>query len=175
MVEVTHKAEIAHPIPKARLVEAFLEAKGFFPHTLLPAITNADIQETISIEGRQRRTVRYTVKAPDQEPFLYNHSTVDRDEQSRISKETSHEVKIVALPLEGGSVCKYAGRHFTIGQGDITEEEMIRPMRDKASVMFRAIQAHAEAKSLKPSPVPGSAPPRRCHPVTEDCSCLRRM
>jgi len=84
--------------------------------------------------------VRHTVKAPDQEPFLYNHSTIHRDEQGKISKEISHEVKIVALPLEGGSVCKYAGRYFTIGQGDITEEEMIRAMREKASVMFRAIQ-----------------------------------
>ncbi|XP_010047964.2 major strawberry allergen Fra a 1.08-like [Eucalyptus grandis] len=175
MVEVTLKAEITHPIPKAKLVEAFLEAKGFFPHTLLPAIKNADIQETISVEGRQRRTVRHTVKAPDQEPFLYNHSTVDRDEQGRISKETSHEVKIVALPLEGGSVCKYAGRCFTVGQGDITEEEMIGAMREKASVMFKAILDYPEAKSMKPSkpsldyptaywpssPDPVIAPPRR--------------
>ncbi|KAK3444432.1 hypothetical protein EUGRSUZ_A00129 [Eucalyptus grandis] len=151
MVEVTFKAEIMHPIPKAKLVKAFLEAKGFFPHTLLPAIKNADIQETISVEGRQRRTVRHTVKAPDQEPFVYSHSTVDRDEKGRISKETGHEVKIVALPLEGGSVCKYAGRYFTVGQGDITEEEMIGAMREKASVMFKAILDYPEAKSMKPS------------------------
>ncbi|KAK3444435.1 hypothetical protein EUGRSUZ_A00132 [Eucalyptus grandis] len=147
MVEVTLKAEITHPIPKARLVEAFLGAGGFFPYNLLPTITNAEIQEAISIEGRQRRTVRHTVKAQDQEPFLYNHSTVDRDELGGISREISHEVKITALPLEGGSVCKYAGRYFTVGPGDIPEEEMMRAMRGKASVMFGAIEAYLEVPS----------------------------
>lgn len=135
MVEVTHNFEITHSILKDELVEALLKAKGFFPHVLSPGVMCADIQEKISIEGRLQRTVRDTVKA-NQEPFLYNHSTVERDELGNISKEISHEVKIEAMPYDSGSVCTYAGRYFNIGEVDITEEEIIKAMREKASVMF---------------------------------------
>ncbi|XP_039162311.1 uncharacterized protein LOC104436811 isoform X2 [Eucalyptus grandis] len=91
MVEVTHNFEITYSIFKDKLVEALLKAKGFFPHVLSPGVMCADIQEKTSIEGRLQRTVRDTVKA-NQEPFLYNHSTVERDELGNISKEISHEV-----------------------------------------------------------------------------------
>ncbi|XP_039162310.1 uncharacterized protein LOC104436811 isoform X1 [Eucalyptus grandis] len=142
MVEVTHNFEITYSIFKDKLVEALLKAKGFFPHVLSPGVMCADIQEKTSIEGRLQRTVRDTVKA-NQEPFLYNHSTVERDELGNISKEISHEVTIKASSC---SVCTYAGRYFNIGEVDITEEEIIKAMREKASVMFGAIQAYSARK-----------------------------
>ncbi|KAK3444433.1 hypothetical protein EUGRSUZ_A00130 [Eucalyptus grandis] len=157
MVEVTHNTEISHPIPKAKLIEALLKANGFFPHVLSPGVLRADSQEKISVEGRLHRTVRATVNA-NPGSFLYNHSTVERDEQGNISKEISHEVTIEAWPYLGvGSVCKYAGRYFTVGQVDITEEQIIKAMREKASVMFGAIQAYSAAKPQNPF---------------EYCSCL---
>lgn len=86
-------------------------------------------------------TVRHTVKAEYQAPFLYHHSTVERDELHNTSRDISHEVK--ARP--GGSTYTYTGKYVTVGQVDITEERMRAALKEKADVMFRAIQAYVAA------------------------------
>ncbi|XP_039157240.1 major allergen Pru av 1-like [Eucalyptus grandis] len=84
--------------------------------------------------------MKHKVEALDKENFTYSYSIIEGDALGTTFEKISYGVKITTS-AEGGSVCKSTSKYFTIGEADITEEK-IKAGKEKASAMFKAIEAY---------------------------------
>ncbi|KAL3753030.1 hypothetical protein ACJRO7_000428 [Eucalyptus globulus] len=129
---------------------AVLDADNLIPRVLLQAIKSVEVLEgdegpgTTNLitfgKGSHYKTMKQKVESLDKENLTYCYSIIEGDVLGTTFEKISNEVKITASP-EGGSVCKNTSKYFTIGEVEITEEK-IKAGKEKASEMFKAIEAH---------------------------------
>ncbi|KAL3753023.1 hypothetical protein ACJRO7_000421 [Eucalyptus globulus] len=126
--------ELTCPIAPARIIKALIvESNTLIPKLLPQFIKSVDF-------GSQYKTMKHKVEALNKENFTYSYSIIEGDALGTTLEKISYEMKITASP-EGGSVCKRTSKYFTIGEADITEEK-IKAGKEKASAMFKAIEAY---------------------------------
>ncbi|KAL3753044.1 hypothetical protein ACJRO7_000440 [Eucalyptus globulus] len=151
---ITFDLELTSPIPLAKMFKAaILDADNLLPKVLPQAVKSIEVLEgdggpgTIKLmtfgEGSQYKTAKHKVESLDKENFTYCYSIIEGEVLDTTFEKISYEVKITALP-EGGSVLKSTISYFTIGEVDITEEE-INAGKEKASAMVKAIEAYLVA------------------------------
>uniref|UniRef100_A0A5B6YZ61 Putative major allergen Pru ar 1 n=1 Tax=Davidia involucrata TaxID=16924 RepID=A0A5B6YZ61_DAVIN len=140
----TCDTELTSSIPPAKMFKAFvLDA---LPH----AIKSTEILEgdggpgTIKLitfgEGSQFKSVKHRVDGIDKENFTYSYSIIEGDALMGMLESINYEIKIVASP-DGGSICKTSSKYHTKGDAKITEEH-IKSGKEKASGMFKAVEAY---------------------------------
>ncbi|KAL3753035.1 hypothetical protein ACJRO7_000432 [Eucalyptus globulus] len=142
--------ELTCPIAPARIVKALIvESNTLIPKLLPQFIKSVDLVqgdggagsiEQVKFHRSQYKTVRHKVETLDKDNFTYSYSIIEGDALGTTLEKISYEMKISASP-EGGSVCKSTSKYFTIGEADITEEK-IKAGKEKASAMFKAIEAY---------------------------------
>ncbi|KAL3753022.1 hypothetical protein ACJRO7_000420 [Eucalyptus globulus] len=148
---VIYDSEVMTPIPPAKMFKAaVLDADNLIPKVLPQAIKSVEVLEgnggpgTVKLitfgEGSHYKTMKQKVESLDKENLIYCYSIIEGDVLGTTFEKISNEVKITASP-EGGSVCKNTSKYFTIGEVEITEEK-IKAGKEKASEMFKAIEAH---------------------------------
>ncbi|KAK3444430.1 hypothetical protein EUGRSUZ_A00126 [Eucalyptus grandis] len=131
---ITFDLELTSPIPLAKMFKAaILDADNLLPKVLPQAVKSIEVLEgdggpgTIKLmtfgEGSQYKTAKHKVEALDKENFTYCYSIIEG---------------------EGGSLLKSTSNYFTVGEVDITEEE-INAGKEKASAMVKAIEAYLVA------------------------------
>ncbi|KAG5555190.1 hypothetical protein RHGRI_012659 [Rhododendron griersonianum] len=101
---------------------------------------NRSIYQT---KGSAYKSVKQRVDAIDKENFTYSYSVIEGDALMGIFDSISYHIKIVAS-ADGGSVCKNRSIYQTKGDAQVTEEE-IKSGKEKASAMFKAIEAYLMA------------------------------
>ncbi|KAL3753028.1 hypothetical protein ACJRO7_000426 [Eucalyptus globulus] len=148
---ITFHFDVPSTIPLARMFKAVvLDAGNLLPIALPQAVKSVEVLEgdggpgTIKLitfaEGNPYKTAKHKVEALDKENFTYCYSIIDGEMLGTTFEKITFEVKINALPL-GGSMLKCTNSYFTIGEVDITEEE-INTRKEKASAMYEAIEAY---------------------------------
>ncbi|MBA0854857.1 hypothetical protein Goshw_005948 [Gossypium schwendimanii] len=84
--------------------------------------------------------MKQKVEAVDKENFLYIYSVIESDALMNKLEKTTYETKLEAFP-DGGSVCKTTSKYHTIGDFEL-KEERIKAGKEKASGIFKAIEAY---------------------------------
>ncbi|KAG5555181.1 hypothetical protein RHGRI_012650 [Rhododendron griersonianum] len=90
--------------------------------------------------SRAYKSAKQRVDAVDKENFTYSYSVIEGDGFAGIVESISYHIKIVAAP-EGGSICKNRSIYTTKGNAQVSEEE-IKASKERASGMFKAIEAY---------------------------------
>ncbi|KAA8527410.1 hypothetical protein F0562_034875 [Nyssa sinensis] len=125
---ITFDMEITCSIPPAKMFKAFvLDADNLIPKILPQAINHL-------------KCVKHRVDVIDKENFRYHYSIIEGDALMGILESISYEIKIEAT-ADGGSICKNTSKYHTKGDGHITEEH-IKSGKEKASGMFKAVEAY---------------------------------
>ncbi|KAH7844960.1 hypothetical protein Vadar_033712 [Vaccinium darrowii] len=151
MGAITYDMEVSSSIPPSRMFKAFvLEADILIPKILPQAIKSVEILKgdggagTIKLitfgEGSEYKSVKQRVDAIDKENFTYSYTVIEGDVLIGLFESISYHLKIVGTP-EGGSICKNRSIYTTKGDAQVTEEE-IKAGKEKASGMFKAIEAY---------------------------------
>lgn len=84
--------------------------------------------------------MKQRVDAVDKENFTYSYSIIEGDALMGLFESVSYHIKIVPTP-DGGSICKNRSIYHTKGDAQVTEEE-IKAGKEKASGMFKAVEAY---------------------------------
>ncbi|KAI8561754.1 hypothetical protein RHMOL_Rhmol04G0366100 [Rhododendron molle] len=130
MGAITYDMEVSSSIPPSKMFKAFvLDADTLIPKILPQAIKSSAY-----------KSVKQRVDAIDKENFTYSYSVIEGDALMGIFDSISYHIKIVAS-ANGGSVCKNRSIYQTKGDAQVTEEE-IKSGKEKASAMFKAIEAY---------------------------------
>ncbi|PSR92535.1 Major allergen Pru ar like [Actinidia chinensis var. chinensis] len=148
---ITYDMEIPSSIPPAKMFKAFvLDGDTLIPKILPQAIKNVEILEgdggagTIKHitfgEGSAYKSVKQRVDAVDKENFTYSYTVIEGDVLMGTFESISYHIKIVASP-DGGSICKNRSIYNTKVDAQVTEEE-IKSGKEKASGMFKALEAY---------------------------------
>ncbi|XP_059643189.1 major allergen Pru ar 1-like [Cornus florida] len=148
---ISYDIEITSSIPPAKMFKAFvLDADTLIPKILPQAIKSVEILEgdggpgTIKLvtfgEGSQYKSVKHKVDGIDKETFTYSYSIIEGDALMGVLESISYEIKIEAS-ADGGSICKNSSKYHTKGDAQITEEQ-IKSGKEKASGMFKAVEAY---------------------------------
>ncbi|GFZ13935.1 hypothetical protein Acr_24g0001250 [Actinidia rufa] len=148
---ITYDMEIPSSIPPAKMFKAFvLDGDTLIPKILPQAIKNVEILEgdggagTIKHitfgEGSAYKSVKQRVDAIDKENFTYSYTVIEGDVLMGTFESISYHIKIVASP-DGGSICKNRSIYNTKADAQVTEEE-IKSGKEKASGMFKALEAY---------------------------------
>ncbi|XP_058212565.1 major allergen Pru ar 1-like isoform X1 [Rhododendron vialii] len=148
---ITYDMEVSSSIPPAKMFKAFvLDADTLIPKIIPQAIKSVEILEgdggagTVKLitfgEGYAYKSAKQRVDAIDKENFTYSYSVIEGDAFAGIVESISYHIKIVATP-EGGSICKNRSIYTTKGDAQVSEEE-IKAGKEKASGMFKAIEAY---------------------------------
>ncbi|XAR49659.1 hypothetical protein NMG60_11032925 [Bertholletia excelsa] len=143
--------EITTSIPPPKLFKAFvLDADTLIPKIMPNAIKSVEILQgdggpgTIKLttfgEGSAYKYAKQKVDSIDKESFTYCYSIIEGDALGDAIESISYVVKICASP-DGGSVCKNNSKYITKGDANITEDQ-IKAGKEKASAMFKAIEAY---------------------------------
>ncbi|KAF7146367.1 hypothetical protein RHSIM_Rhsim04G0231400 [Rhododendron simsii] len=149
---ITYDMEVSSSIPPSRMFKAFvLDADTLIPKILPQAIKSVETLEgdggagTIKLItlGSAYKSVKQRVDAIDKENFTYSYSVIEGDALMGIFDSISYHIKIVAS-ADGGSICKNRSIYQTKGDAQVTEEE-IKSGKEKASAMFKAIEAYLVA------------------------------
>ncbi|CAI9118848.1 OLC1v1020475C1 [Oldenlandia corymbosa var. corymbosa] len=146
----THDHEVTSSIPPARLFNAFIvNGDTLIPQVLPQAIKSVEILQgdggagTIKVvsfgEGSQFKSVKQHVDALDKENHVYKYSVIEGDALQGAVEKVSYEVQI--LPSGEGSVCKTKSTYYPKGDAQINEEE-IKAGKDKAGLVFKAVEAY---------------------------------
>ena len=90
--------------------------------------------------GSQFKYTKQRVDAIDKENFTYSYTVIEGDALMNTLEKVCNEIKFEAAP-SGGSVCKSSSNYYTIGDIEIKEED-IKAGKEKASGMFKAIEAY---------------------------------
>ncbi|KAL2530271.1 MLP-like protein [Forsythia ovata] len=154
MGAVTYDMEINSSIPADKLYKAFvLDSDNLIPKILPQAIKSVEILEgdggagTIKLihfgEGSQFKSVKHLVDNVDRENLTYSYSIIEGDALSDVLESINYHIKIVAA-ADGGSVCKNRSIYNVKGDVEITEEK-IKEGKEKAVVMFKAVEAYLQA------------------------------
>lgn len=91
-------------------------------------------------KGSQYKSVKHRVDSIDKESLTFCYSIIEGDALADKLEKICYEVKIEASS-DGGSICKNTSKYYTIGEASITEEQ-IKSGKEKASAMFKAIEAY---------------------------------
>jgi len=148
---LSYDMEITTSIAPAKMFKAFvLDADNLIPKILPQAIKSVEVIEgngepgSVKVitfgEGSQFKSVKHRVDGIDKENFTYSYSIIEGDALMGILESISYETKIVASP-DGGSICKSSSKYYTKGDAQITEEQ-IKGGKEKASGMFKAVEAY---------------------------------
>ncbi|XP_059647251.1 major strawberry allergen Fra a 1-2-like [Cornus florida] len=148
---ISYDMEITSSIPPAKMFKAFvLDADNLIPKILPQAIKSVEIIQgdggvgTIKLvtfgEGNQMKSVKHQVDGIDKENFVYSYSIIEGDALMGVLEKISYETKIEASS-DGGSICKSNSKYHTIGDAQITEDQ-IKSGKEKASAMFKAVEAY---------------------------------
>ncbi|KAA8527411.1 hypothetical protein F0562_034874 [Nyssa sinensis] len=148
---ISYDMEISCSIPPAKMFKAFvLDADNLIPKILPQAIKCVEVLHgdggpgTIKLvtfgEGSQFKSVKHRVDGIDKENFTYSYSIIEGDALMDILESISYEIKIEAT-ADGGSICKNTSKYHTKGDAHITEEQ-IKSGKEKASGMFKAVEAY---------------------------------
>ncbi|KAK3444463.1 hypothetical protein EUGRSUZ_A00176 [Eucalyptus grandis] len=156
---ITNDFETTSPIPPAEMFE---------PLSLTPITSSTRSSHKTSRALKSSRAM----EALDKENFTYCYSIIEGDPLGTDFEKISYEVKITASP-DGGSMLKSTSKYLTIGEVNITEEE-IKAGKEKADAMVKAIEASVVAN-------PDACDKKRLsHSVFEvkacwagDCCCSR--
>ena len=154
MVAITYDIEIPSPIPAAKIFKAVvLDADTLIPKIMPQAIKNVEILEgdggvgTVKVihfgEGSQYKSVKHRVDAIDKENLTHTYSIIEGDALSDVIESITYHIKIVPTE-EGGSICKNRSIYNTKGDAQISEEK-IKEGKEKATAMFKAIEAYLQA------------------------------
>ncbi|XP_059632773.1 major allergen Pru ar 1-like [Cornus florida] len=148
---ISYDMEITTTIPPAKMFKAFvLDADNLIPKILPQAIKSVEIVQgdggpgTVKVitfgEGSQFKSVKHRVDGIDKDNFTYNYSIIEGDALMGILESICYETKIVASP-DGGSICKSSSKYHTKGDAQISEDQ-IKSGKEKASGMFKAVEAY---------------------------------
>ncbi|KAG5555187.1 hypothetical protein RHGRI_012656 [Rhododendron griersonianum] len=147
MGAITYDMEVSSSIPPSKMFKAFvLDADTLIPKILPQAIKSVETLEgdggagTIKLITLGEGYVKQRVDAIDKENFTYSYSVIEGDALMGIFDSISYHIKIVPS-ANGGSVCKNRSIYQTKGDAQVTEEE-IKSGKEKASTMFKAIEAY---------------------------------
>ncbi|XP_021291509.1 major allergen Pru ar 1-like [Herrania umbratica] len=157
---VTYEMEVATTIPPANIFKAFVLDSD----NLIPKILPLAIKSVVTLEGdggagiikqvnfgedyfwfvfpagNQFTYMKQRIDGIDKENFSYRYTVIEGDALMGALEKISNENKFEAA-YDGGSMCKSSCSYYTIGDIDIKEEE-IKAGKEKASVMFKAIEAY---------------------------------
>nr|CAN75490.1 hypothetical protein VITISV_017149 [Vitis vinifera] len=147
----TYENEVTSSIPPAKMFKAaILDSDNLIPKARPQAIKSVEIIQgeggpgTIKKihfgEGSQFKSVTHRVDGIDKENFTYSYSIIEGDALMGILESISYEVKLVASP-DGGSICKNISKYHTKDDA-VIDEEQIKAGKEKASGMFKAIEAY---------------------------------
>jgi len=148
---ISYDMEITSTISPAKMFKAFvLDADNLIPKILPQAIKSVEIIQgdggvgTVKLitfgEGSQFKSVKHQVDGLDKENLVYSYSIIEGDALMGVLEKISYEIKIEASS-DGGSVCKNSSKYHTKGDVEITEEQ-IKGGKEKASGMFKAVEAY---------------------------------
>lgn len=84
--------------------------------------------------------MKHRVDGIDKENLTYSYSVIEGNALMGTLESISYEVKFAASP-DGGSICKTTSKYHTKGEIDI-KEDPIKAGKEKASGMFKAIEAY---------------------------------
>ncbi|KAJ0034188.1 hypothetical protein Pint_24430 [Pistacia integerrima] len=137
----TYEMEVTTKIPPAKMFKAFvLDGDKLIPKTVPEAIKNVALIEGDGGPGSQFNYVKHKVEALDKENFSYSYSVIEGDALMKSLEKITYEIKIASSP-DGGSICKSNSKYFTVGDFEIKEEQ-IKGGKEKASGLFKAIEAY---------------------------------
>lgn len=77
----------------------------------------------------------------DTENFAYTYTMIEGDVLMNKFEKISNEVKFEATP-DGGSICKYNSKYYTIGDADQINQEEIKSYKEKLMGVVKAIEAY---------------------------------
>ncbi|KAH7843739.1 hypothetical protein Vadar_020228 [Vaccinium darrowii] len=150
MAAITYDMEVTSSVPPAKLFKAFvLEGDTLIPKVLPQAIKSVEILEgdggagTIKLttfgEGSKHKCVKHKIDAVDKENFTYSYSIIEGDALDGF-ESISYHTKIVSSP-DGGSIFKTRSIYVPKCDNKVTEEE-IKAGKEKASAIFKAVEAY---------------------------------
>ncbi|KAI9195702.1 hypothetical protein LWI28_017313 [Acer negundo] len=149
----TYEREVITEIPAAKLFNAVvLEGDTLLPKIIPQAIKNVEliegdggpgsIKKITFGEGSQFKYVKHKVEAVDKENLSYSYSVIEGDALiSNALEKIVYEIKFSPSPSGVGSICKNTSKYYTIGEFEI-QEEQIKAGKDKASAVYKAIEAY---------------------------------
>ncbi|KAL2453462.1 MLP-like protein [Abeliophyllum distichum] len=154
MGAITYDMEITSSIPAGKLFKAFvLDSDNLIPKIMPQAIKSVEILEgdggvgTIKIitfgEGSQFKSIKHRVDNIDKENLTYSYSIIEGDALNDVLESINYHIKIVPT-ADGGSICKNRSIYNTKGDVQITEEK-IKEGKEKATGMFKAVEAYLQA------------------------------
>ncbi|GFP83417.1 major allergen pru ar 1 [Phtheirospermum japonicum] len=154
MGAITYEMETRSPVPAAKMFKAFvLDSDTLIPKIMPQAIKKVEILEgdggvgTVKIihfgEGSQFKSVKHRVDAIDTENLSHSYSILEGDALMGVIESIAYHIKIVPTE-DGGCVCKNTSIYHT-KEGVEIDEEKIKEGKEKAMVMFKAIEAYLQA------------------------------
>ncbi|KAK2645169.1 hypothetical protein Ddye_020364 [Dipteronia dyeriana] len=92
--------------------------------------------------GSQFKYVKHKVEALDKENLSYSYSVIEGDAlMNNALEKIVYETKVSPSPSGVGSIWKNTSKYYTIGEFEIHEEQ-IKAGKDKASALYKAIEAY---------------------------------
>ena len=91
-------------------------------------------------EGSNYKYVKHQVDGLDAEKFTYRYSMIEGDALGDVIEKISYENKLVTS-TDGGSITKSTSKYHTKGDHEMKEEN-VREGKEKASHLFKAIEAY---------------------------------
>ncbi|XP_062108688.1 major allergen Pru av 1-like [Humulus lupulus] len=148
----THETETVSPIPPTRLFKALvLDADNLIPKVVPQAIKSVEILQgnggpgTIKKitfgEGSSYKYVKHKVDKLDLDNFTFSYSVIEGDVLGDVIEKISYETKLVASADGTGSIAKRTSQYYTKDGHEISEES-VNEGKDKASHLFKAIEAY---------------------------------
>ncbi|XP_022761312.1 major allergen Pru av 1-like [Durio zibethinus] len=147
----TYKSEVVTSIPPAKMFKAcILDGDKLIPKVVPQAFKSVEyiegngepgsIKKVTFGEGSQFNYVKQKIEALDKENFVYSYSIIEGDALMNTLEKITYETKLEPSAA-GGSICKTTSKYYDIGDLQLKEEE-IKAGKEKASGMFKAIEAY---------------------------------
>ncbi|XP_022761238.1 major allergen Pru av 1-like [Durio zibethinus] len=157
----TYESEVVTSIPPAKMFKAcILDGDKLIPKVVPQAFKSVEYIEgngepgsikkvtfgegylifAFLYAGSQFNHVKQKIEALDKENFVYSYSIIEGDALMNTLEKITYETKLEPSAA-GGSICKTTSKYYTIGDLQLKEEE-IKAGKEKASGMFKAIEAY---------------------------------
>ncbi|KAK2970443.1 hypothetical protein RJ640_015539 [Escallonia rubra] len=155
MVAITYDMEVSSSISAAKLFKAFvLDSDNLVPKILPAAVKTVEFVEgdggvgsikliTFGEGTSQLKHMKHRVDGLDKENFTYSYTVIEGDALMEELESITYHIKIVPT-ADGGSVCKNRSIYHTKGDAQIAEEK-IKAGKEKASNIFKAVEAYLHA------------------------------
>ncbi|XP_022761240.1 major allergen Pru av 1-like [Durio zibethinus] len=147
----SYESEVVTSIPPAKMFKAcILDGDKLIPKVVPQAFKSVEyiegngepgsIKKVTFGEGSQFNYVKQKIEALDKENFVYSYSIIEGDALMNTLEKITYETKLEPSAA-GGSICKTTSKYYNIGDLQLKEEE-IKAGKEKASGMFKAIEAY---------------------------------